>query len=51
MMAKRMFNALPGPRPIQIVLAVLILVAAFIALMFIYDWMGNNLLDTGGTIS
>ncbi|MEN8040713.1 MAG: hypothetical protein ABFR95_04330 [Actinomycetota bacterium] len=51
MMAKRMFNALPGPKPVKIVLAVIIFVVAFIALMYVYDWMGNNLLDSGGGIS
>ncbi len=51
MMVKRMFNALPGPRPVQVVLAAVILIVAFVALMFVYDWMGNNLLDSGGTIS
>ena len=51
MMAKRMFNALPGPRLVQIALAVIIGIVAFVALMFIYDWMGNTLLDSGGTIS
>jgi hypothetical protein len=51
MMAKRMFNALPGPRPVQIALAVIIGIVAFVALMFAYDWMGNTLLDSGGTIS
>ena len=51
MMATRMFNALPGPRPVQVVLAAILLIVAFIALMFVYDWMGNNLLDSGGTIS
>jgi len=51
MIAKRMFNALPGPRPVQIVLAVIIGIIALVALMFVYDWMGNNLLDSGGTIS
>jgi hypothetical protein len=51
MMVTRMFNALPGPRPVQIVMAVIIGVITFIALMFIYDWMGNNLLDSGGGIS
>jgi hypothetical protein len=28
-----------------------ILVIAFILLMYVYDWMGNNLLDSGGSIS
>jgi len=51
MIAKRMFNALPGPRTVQIVLAAIIVIIAFIALMFVYDWMGNSLLDSGGTIS
>jgi len=51
MMAKRMFHALPGPRPAQIALAAILLVVAFVVLMFVHDWMGNNLLDTGGTIS
>jgi hypothetical protein len=51
MIAKRAFNALPGPLVVQIVLACLILIVAFVALMFVYDWMGNNLLDSGGTIS
>jgi len=51
MMAKRMFNALPGPIPVQVVLAIVIVGVALVALMFVYDWMGNNILDTGGTIS
>jgi hypothetical protein len=51
MIAKQAFNALPGPMAVRIVLAGLIVVVAFIALMFVYDWMGNNLLDSGGTIS
>lgn len=51
MMARRMYAALPGPRPVQFALAAVLLILAFIALMFVYDWMGNNLLDSGGTIS
>ncbi|MFV1970488.1 MAG: hypothetical protein ACC683_05730 [Acidimicrobiia bacterium] len=51
MMAKRMFNALPGPTPVRVVIAAVILIIALIALGFVYDWMGNNILDTGGTIS
>jgi hypothetical protein len=51
MMIKRLFFALPGPRPVQVVLATAVLVLAFVALMFVYDWMGNNLLDSGGGIS
>ena len=51
MIASRAFNSLPGPRPVQIVLAAILLIVAFIVLMFVYDWMGNTLLDSGGTIS
>lgn len=51
MMAVRMFNALPGSRPVQAVLAAVIVVVGLVVLMFVYDWMGNNILDTGGTIS
>ena len=51
MIASRAFNALPGPRPVRIALAAIFLIVAFIVLMFVYDWMGNTLLDSGGTIS
>ena len=51
MIATRAFHALPGPRPVQIALAVAILTVALVALMYVYDWMGNNLLDSGGSIS
>ncbi len=51
MMVNRMFNALPGSRSVQVVLAAIIVIVAIIGLMFMYDWMGNNLLDSGGTIS
>lgn len=51
MIARRAFNALPGPRSVQIALAAILLIIAFIVLMFVYDWMGNTLLDSGGTIS
>jgi hypothetical protein len=50
MMAGRFFNALPGPRPVQVVLAAILLIVGIIALLFVYDWMGN-FLDSGGTIS
>ncbi len=48
---KRLFNRLPGPLPVKIVLALIIIVIALIALFYIYDWMGTALLDSGGTIS
>ncbi|MEE8497272.1 MAG: hypothetical protein V3S62_01925 [Acidimicrobiia bacterium] len=41
---------LPGPRPIRILSAILIVAIGLIALHFIYEWMGTTLLDTGGSI-
>ena len=47
---KRAFLALPGPIPVKVLLAAIIVIAVIIALLFIYDWMGENLLDTGGGV-
>lgn len=47
---KRLFNWLPGPRPVKVVLAVIIVIVALVALFFVYDWMGRTLLDSGGSI-
>jgi hypothetical protein len=47
---KRAFLSLPGPMPVKVILAAIILVVAIVALFFIYDWMGSHLLDTGGGI-
>jgi hypothetical protein len=35
---------------VKIVIAVLVALVALVALFFVYDWIGSNLLDTGGTI-
>jgi hypothetical protein len=48
---KRLFLKLPGPMPVKVVLGAVIAIVALIALFFIYDWMGANLLDSGGSIS
>jgi len=37
--------------PVKVLLAVVIVVLALVALFFVYDWMGANLLDSGGSIS
>ena len=47
---KRWFDALPGPTVVKAIIAVLLVVVALVALFFVYDWVGTNLLDTGGTI-
>jgi hypothetical protein len=47
---KRLIGALPGPPPVRYLLAALIAVAALVVLFLVYDWIGSNMLDTGGTI-
>jgi hypothetical protein len=47
---KQWFLNLPGPTAVKVVIAVLVAAAALVVLFFIYDWIGTNLLDTGGTI-
>ncbi len=47
---KRAFFALPGPLPIKVVLAIVVVAVVLVALHFIYEWMGSTLLDTGGAI-
>jgi len=47
---KQWFLDLPGPMAVKIVIAVILALVALVALFFVYDWIGSNLLDTGGTI-
>ncbi|MEN8234040.1 MAG: hypothetical protein ABFR89_03875 [Actinomycetota bacterium] len=47
---KRWFLSLPGPMAVKIVIAAVIVIVALVALFYFYDWIGTNLLDTGGTI-
>ncbi len=47
---KQAFLKLPGPIPVKVVLAVIIVVIALFVLNAVYNWMGN-FLDSGGTIS
>jgi len=44
------FAALPGPTPMKVMVAIVVAVLALVALFFIYDWIGTNLLDSGGTL-
>ena len=48
---KKAFLSLPGPMAVKAVVAAIILLVGLVALFFVYDWMGNVLLDSGGTIS
>jgi len=47
---KQWLIGLPGPMALKIVIAVVVALAALVALFFIYDWIGTNMLDSGGTI-
>jgi len=47
---RRWFAALPGPTVVKVVAAVVVVLAAVVALVFVYDWIGTNLLDSGGSI-
>ena len=47
---KQWFLNLPGPMGVKVVIAILVATAALVTLLFVYDWVGTNLLDTGGTI-
>ena len=47
---RRAFLALPGPMPVKILLAIVIVIVALIVLNFVYEWMGNTFLDSGGGV-
>lgn len=47
---KHWFAALPGPTPVKAVVAVLVAIVALVVLLFVYDWIGTSLLDSGGSI-
>ena len=49
-MLRAFYDFLPGPKVVRIVILAAILVAVLIALHFIYTWMGDNFLDTGGGV-
>lgn len=47
---KAAFLKLPGPIPVKVVLAIVIVLIGLIILNAVYNWMGT-FLDSGGTIS
>ena len=47
---KQWFLGLPGPMVLKIAVAVVVVIVALVALFFFYDWIGTNMLDSGGTI-
>ena len=47
---KQWFLGLPGPMALKIVIAVVAVIVGVVILFFFYDWIGTNMLDSGGTI-
>lgn len=48
-MVKRLFQSLPGPLPLRILLAIIVVAVMLVALGFIFERAGD-LLDNGGVI-
>lgn len=44
------FRALPGPLPVRILQAIVIVAILLVVLHFFYEWVGSTFLDTGGGI-
>jgi hypothetical protein len=44
------FRLLPGPLGARVVEATIIVAALLVGLHFFYSWLGNVMLDQGGTI-
>lgn len=49
-MISRIWRLLPGPLSVRIAEAVVITVVFLIVLHFFYGWLGNVVLDQGGTV-
>jgi hypothetical protein len=47
---RRAFRTLPGPLALRVLVAVVIVAGLLVGLHFFYEWLGNTLLDTGGTV-
>ena len=47
---KSAFMMLPGPIPVKILITIILAIIVLISLHYIYEWMGNVFLDTGGGI-
>ncbi len=47
---RTLFQALPGPLYVRILISLVILAALLVALHFVYTWMGDTFLDTGGGV-
>lgn len=46
---RRLWTALPGPRPVKALEALIVLLLALLALFVLFEWAGG-LLDSGGAV-
>ena len=46
---RAMFDMLPGPLVMRIVIVIVVLIGILIGLFFLFEWAGD-LLDTGGVV-
>lgn len=49
-MITRTWRILPGPLAVRIVTAAVLALVVLVLLHFFYDWLGNAILDQGGTV-
>ena len=50
-MIRWIYRSLPGPTPLRIATFTVLVLLFLIALHFIYSWLGDTFLDTGGSIA
>lgn len=46
---RRVFDMLPGPLVLRVILVVAVVIVVLIGLFFLFEWAGD-LLDTGGVV-
>ena len=47
---RALFDRIPGVLPVRIIIAAVLLVILLVALNFLYTWMGDTFLDSGGGV-
>ena len=49
-MIRWIYRSLPGPTALRVALFTLLTIAFLISLHFFYTWVGDSVLDTGGSV-
>lgn len=47
---RTLFDKLPGALPVRILIVIVLVVILLVALNFLYAWMGDSFLDSGGAV-